>query len=186
MVLALLALGTIGKLLTVCTPEGTFAHRFRPTYAGANMGHPYGVVEPVSGLRGRPAGTRPIGAGIGHKSVLEWYKRSRCATEPPRDDQGSCAGFSPYLSRTAGSVSSRVPVDRVHACRCSPPRRPEGAWNGEAGTKPAKDTARQADCRKFESCFYAQVAELLSCCSPARDESRGGNRKGHHFWRPFS
>jgi hypothetical protein len=125
MVLALLALGTIGKLLTVCTPEGTFAHRFRPTYAGANMGHPYGVVEPVSGLRGRPAGTRPIGAGIGHKSVLEWYKRSRCATEPPRDDQGSCAGFSPYLSRTAGSVSSRVPVDRVHACRCSPPRRPE-------------------------------------------------------------
>ena len=23
-----------------------FAHRFRPTYAGANMGHPYGVVGP--------------------------------------------------------------------------------------------------------------------------------------------
>jgi hypothetical protein len=22
-----------------------FAQRFRPTYAGANMGHPYGVVE---------------------------------------------------------------------------------------------------------------------------------------------
>jgi hypothetical protein len=23
-----------------------FAHRFRPTYAGANMGHPYGLVAP--------------------------------------------------------------------------------------------------------------------------------------------
>jgi hypothetical protein len=32
-----------------------FAHRFRPTYAGANMGHPYGVVEPARGLRVRPA-----------------------------------------------------------------------------------------------------------------------------------
>src|ERR1700722_12090342 len=26
-----------------------------PTYAGANVGHPYGVVESVRGLRGRPA-----------------------------------------------------------------------------------------------------------------------------------
>jgi hypothetical protein len=32
-----------------------FAHRFRPTYAGANMGHPYGVVETAPGLRGRAA-----------------------------------------------------------------------------------------------------------------------------------
>ena len=32
-----------------------FAHRFRPTYAGANVGHPYGVVGPATGLRGRPA-----------------------------------------------------------------------------------------------------------------------------------
>jgi hypothetical protein len=30
-----------------------FAHRFRPTYAGANMGHPYGVVESARGLWGR-------------------------------------------------------------------------------------------------------------------------------------
>ena len=28
-----------------------FAHRFRPTYAGANMGQPYGVVETLAGLR---------------------------------------------------------------------------------------------------------------------------------------
>jgi hypothetical protein len=32
-----------------------FAHRFRPTYAGANMGHPYGVVGTVKGVGGRPA-----------------------------------------------------------------------------------------------------------------------------------
>jgi len=31
-----------------------FAHRFRPTYAGANVGHPCGVVGPAGGLRGRP------------------------------------------------------------------------------------------------------------------------------------
>jgi hypothetical protein len=29
-----------------------FARRFRPTYAGANMGHPYGVEESAKGLRG--------------------------------------------------------------------------------------------------------------------------------------
>jgi hypothetical protein len=32
-----------------------FAHRFRPTYAGANVGHPYGAVGLARGLRGRPA-----------------------------------------------------------------------------------------------------------------------------------
>jgi hypothetical protein len=31
-----------------------FAHRFRPTYAGANVGHPYGPLGPAKGLRGRP------------------------------------------------------------------------------------------------------------------------------------
>ena len=53
-----------------------FAHRFRPTYAGANMGHPCGVVETAAGLRGRPSvshisrktsemwGTRLIVVGI--------------------------------------------------------------------------------------------------------------------------
>jgi hypothetical protein len=30
-----------------------FAHRFRPTYAGANVGHPCGVVVPARGLSGR-------------------------------------------------------------------------------------------------------------------------------------
>jgi hypothetical protein len=29
-----------------------FAHRFRPTYAGANMGHPDGVAGFARGLRG--------------------------------------------------------------------------------------------------------------------------------------
>jgi hypothetical protein len=32
-----------------------FAHRFRPTYAGANVGHPCGAVGPARGLRARPA-----------------------------------------------------------------------------------------------------------------------------------
>jgi hypothetical protein len=36
-------------------PSKGFAHRFRPTYAGANMGHPYGAVKSARGLRGRPA-----------------------------------------------------------------------------------------------------------------------------------
>jgi len=31
-----------------------FAHRFRPTYAGANVGHPYRSVRTAKGLRGRP------------------------------------------------------------------------------------------------------------------------------------
>src|SRR6204780_2504629 len=31
-----------------------FAHRFRPTYAGANVGHPCGAVAPDKGLRGGP------------------------------------------------------------------------------------------------------------------------------------
>jgi hypothetical protein len=33
-----------------------FAHRFRPTYAEANVGHPYRVVTPVTGLRGEVCG----------------------------------------------------------------------------------------------------------------------------------
>jgi hypothetical protein len=33
-----------------------FAHRFRPTYAGANMEHPYGVVETLAGLEGEACG----------------------------------------------------------------------------------------------------------------------------------
>ena len=32
-----------------------FAHRFRPTYAGANMGHPCRAVGTAAGLRTRPA-----------------------------------------------------------------------------------------------------------------------------------
>jgi hypothetical protein len=30
-----------------------FAHRFRPTYAGANVGHPYRAGVHAKGLRGR-------------------------------------------------------------------------------------------------------------------------------------
>jgi hypothetical protein len=68
-----------------------FAHRFRPTYAGANMGHPYGAVGPAAGLRERPAVSHPaIVAGIEHKSafatvhsnvpviVLLGFRRDRC------------------------------------------------------------------------------------------------------------
>jgi hypothetical protein len=59
-----------------------FAHRFRPRYAGANLGHPYGSVGPAAGLRGRPAvshisrktsemwGTRRLVAGTEPESVF--------------------------------------------------------------------------------------------------------------------
>jgi hypothetical protein len=45
-----------------------FAHRFRPTYAGANMGHPYRVVETDADLRWRPAVSQPTYAcaNMGH------------------------------------------------------------------------------------------------------------------------
>jgi hypothetical protein len=52
--------GTVGGLeseqwgtLTEKLSKG-FARRFRPTYAGANMGHPYGVVGPAAGAAGTP------------------------------------------------------------------------------------------------------------------------------------
>jgi hypothetical protein len=60
-----------------------FAQRFRPTYAGANMGHPYGVVRTAAGLRVRADyptlrkeregwGTRQLVAEIEAKSALAW------------------------------------------------------------------------------------------------------------------
>jgi hypothetical protein len=42
------------------------AHRFRPTYAGANMGRPYGVVETLAGLRG--AHDSPLGDELQQQS----------------------------------------------------------------------------------------------------------------------
>jgi hypothetical protein len=36
-------------------PLKGFAHRFQPTYAGANVGHPCGAVGPAKGFRARPA-----------------------------------------------------------------------------------------------------------------------------------
>jgi hypothetical protein len=36
-----------------------FAHRSRPTYAGANVGHPCGAVGPAKGLRGRAEVSHP-------------------------------------------------------------------------------------------------------------------------------
>jgi hypothetical protein len=47
-----------------------FAHRFRPTYAGANMGHPYGVVETLAGLR-----ERPMVSHISRKTSEMWGTR---------------------------------------------------------------------------------------------------------------
>jgi hypothetical protein len=46
-----------------------FAHHFRPTYAGANMEHQYGVVETSAGLRGREVGHPAIGDGIEPKGT---------------------------------------------------------------------------------------------------------------------
>jgi hypothetical protein len=42
-----------------------FAHRFRPTYAGANVAHPFAALEPVTGLRGGPVVSPAVGSGIG-------------------------------------------------------------------------------------------------------------------------
>jgi hypothetical protein len=47
-----------------------FAHRFRPTYAGANMGHPYRAVATASGLRARPAASH-----ISRKTSEMWGTR---------------------------------------------------------------------------------------------------------------
>jgi hypothetical protein len=45
--------------------------RFRPTYAGANVGHPYRVVGTAAGLRGRPAVSHPSQKTrrMGHPSI---------------------------------------------------------------------------------------------------------------------
>ena len=47
-----------------------FAHRIRPTYAGANVGHPCGSVKPVTGLRGRP-----VVSHISQKTSEMWGTR---------------------------------------------------------------------------------------------------------------
>jgi hypothetical protein len=55
-----------------------FAHRFRPTYAGANVGHPCGVVGHAEGLRGGPAVSH-----ISRKTSEMWgTRRSVAGIEP--------------------------------------------------------------------------------------------------------
>jgi hypothetical protein len=46
-----------------------FAHRSRPTYAGANVGHPYRAVKSAAGLRGRDLSPR-----LGHL-ISGWRSR---------------------------------------------------------------------------------------------------------------
>src|ERR1700761_5303419 len=49
-----------------------FAHRFRPTYAGANMGHPYRVVETLAGLREVPQ--YPLESPLPRTKVRGWHQ----------------------------------------------------------------------------------------------------------------
>jgi hypothetical protein len=79
-----------------------FAHRFRPTYAGANMGHPYRAVGPAATLSGRPAVSHPaIGPGIEPKS--DPFKRTGyCAL---RVSAGSMFAILMVGSRAAKSAT---------------------------------------------------------------------------------
>jgi hypothetical protein len=54
---SLLRPGCSGRQIVRCRQKAVegFAHRFRPTYAGADMGRPGGSVGPAAGLKGRPA-----------------------------------------------------------------------------------------------------------------------------------
>jgi hypothetical protein len=61
---------TVGSGTKNC--GGGFAHRFRPTYAGANVGHPCGAVGPVTGLR------------KGLRYPISREKRARCPEFPVR------------------------------------------------------------------------------------------------------
>jgi hypothetical protein len=57
-----------------------FAHRFRPTYAGANVGHPYRSVRTAKGLRGRPVVShisRKNDRDVGHPAVVAGIELKR-------------------------------------------------------------------------------------------------------------
>jgi hypothetical protein len=57
-----------------------FAHRFRPTYAGANVGHPYRSVRTAKGLRGRPVVShisRKNERDVGHPAVVAGVELKR-------------------------------------------------------------------------------------------------------------
>src|SRR5450432_2181676 len=59
-----------------------FAHRFRPTYAGANMGHPYGVVDPRQASGGDLWGTRLLVPGWSPKRCLVDNEAHMSVTTP--------------------------------------------------------------------------------------------------------
>jgi hypothetical protein len=106
-----------------------FAHRFRPTYAAANVGYPCGSVGPSTGLRGRPA--------VSHIS--------RKTSEMPRI---SCTqlwtGPRVRLSLRKGACSSGNPRSSTGNRRCGAP--------GDGGGIEPKSATGQDDRSSERNC----------------------------------